>query len=133
MYIVDTHAIIWFIEGNPNLSETAKNLMVNKPDEIMISCVSLWEIAIKISIRKLELEQPFEEIIKKVEELWNINYYPPPELFSFIEKLPFHKINGIEHRDPFDRMLIAQSLTTNIPIISCDEKFDLYPEINRIW
>jgi len=133
MYLLDTHAIIWFLEGNSSLSQAAKSLLVNDSEKIIVSSVSFWEMAIKISINKLDLEKPLSTVIKNVENLWSVDYKLTPDDFYLIENMPFVKFNGIEHRDPFDRMLIAQALTRKIHIISCDEKFDLYPTITRIW
>jgi len=133
MYLIDTHAIIWFLEGNPKLSKTAKHIIENEPENITVSCISLWEIAIKISIGKLIFEYTLDKIIQSIETLWKVNYSFNPITFSILEKIPFPKFNGVEHRDPFDRLLISQAITDNLEIISCDEKFNLYPNIRRIW
>ena len=133
MYLIDTYAIIWFLEGNPDLSPKAKNIIENEAEKITVSCISFWELAIKLSIGKLILEYPLDKIITSVEALWNVSYNLNPGIFHLIENMPFPKSNGIEHRDPFDRMLISQAITNNLQIISCDEKFDLYQSIKRIW
>ncbi len=133
MYLLDTHTVIWFLQGDEKLSSLASKIIVSNSEEIHVSCISFWEIAIKASVGKLTLTKPINKIIEQSEKYWNVEYSLKPELFSFIEKMPFYKIENMEHRDPFDRLLIAQAIASNLSIISCDTKFDLYPNLNRIW
>ena len=123
--IVDTHAFIWFISGDKKLSKTARK-GIEKADTIYLSVASIWEMAIKISLGKLELGQPFdkinEEIVNNGFELLDINF----QHALVLSELPFH------HKDPFDRMILAQAITENIPIISIDQHFPNY-DVNIIW
>jgi PIN domain nuclease of toxin-antitoxin system len=101
--------------------------MENLDNELFMIVVSLWEIAIKISINKLEVAQPFDTLIpEKIEE--NGIKIIPIELqhISAMMKLPFH------HRDPFDRLIIAQSVSEKLPVIGCDQFFKAYG-IDIIW
>ena len=125
--LLDTHSFIWFIEGNPRLSETARTLIADGGNEIFLSVASLWEMAIKISLGKLGLSEPYEVFIATQLQLNQIGLLD----ISFshtvrVTKLPFH------HRDPFDRLLNAQSLVEDIPIVSIDAKLDDYG-VRRIW
>ena len=126
-YLLDTHSLLWFLAGDEQLSAQAQQLIENESNEMFISVASLWEIAIKVSLHKLHLSQPFEQLFpaqleRNSIEILNISL---PHL-STLSRLPFH------HRDPFDRLIIAQSLTDNIPIIGVDSTFDLY-DVQREW
>ena len=96
----------WFITDAPSLSSNAKKLIENINNERLLSIASIWEIAIKVSLGKLELAKPFEEFIAQQLKQNFIELLPikMPQLAKVI-KLPFH------HRDPFDRLIISQSLT----------------------
>lgn len=124
--LLDTHTLLWYLEDNPKLSAKAKQIITNPQNLVFVNIVSFWEIAIKFSIGKLQLSKPIIELITETKRL-RIEVSPVEEIYILqIQDLPLH------HRDPFDRMLIAQSLSENIPIISIDELFDLY-SITRIW
>jgi len=132
-YLIDTHVLIWMSGDDENLSAKTKTIVQDKNSILYVSLMTFWEIAIKHSCKKLELSISLNELLQfsienKIEIL--------PVVFAdfeVINTLPFYKINGIEHRDPFDRMLIAQAVTNDLQLISCDEKFDLYQNIKRIW
>jgi PIN domain nuclease of toxin-antitoxin system len=125
-YLLDTHALIWFINGDKDLSAKARKAIEADRAENFVSIASLWEMAIKISLERLDLKTNFEEVKQKVN---NNNFQILPISFEDILKisdLPFH------HRDPFDRMIIAQSLTNDLVIISKDKLFKEYP-VKLIW
>jgi PIN domain nuclease of toxin-antitoxin system len=125
--LLDTHVFIWYILDIQKLSTTVRVLIDDKNNEIMLSTASLWEMAIKQSIGKLNFHLPFSIFIKQQLSqnnfsLLNINL----DHLAVVATLPLH------HRDPFDRLLIAQSIVENIPILSVDSAFDTYP-IERLW
>lgn len=125
--MLDTHTFLWFIEGNLNLSDTAKNLIEDQRNQKFLSVASLWEMSIKVSIGKLQLKMAFTELVKQqvygnAIELLTIK----PEHLDELAKLPFH------HRDPFDRLIIAQSLVESLPIITKDTVFKSYP-VQILW
>jgi PIN domain nuclease of toxin-antitoxin system len=125
--LLDTHTFLWFINGDENLSQRSKILIQESDNEVFISIATLWEITIKTSLGKLELSQPFDLLIPR--ELTNNEFTQLPITIEHLIKLgslPFH------HRDPFDRLLIAQSLYEQMPLISKDGEFDDY-ELERIW
>ena len=126
-YLLDTHTLIWFLTGDRKLSDKARGLIDNPGNRKFLSIASLWEIAIKVSLGKLALNKPFEK------------FFPEQLHFNRIEilditvdnlikltTLPFH------HRDPFDRLIIAQALVEGLPVIGADVIFDTYG-INREW
>ena len=126
-YLFDTHTLLWFLNGDQKLSDKARHLIESPHNTKFLSIASLWEIAIKVSLRKLVLDKPFERLFP--EQL----YFNRIEILDIrvndlitLTTLPFH------HRDPFDRLIIAQALVENIPIISVDTAFDAYG-ISREW
>ena len=125
--LFDTHTFIWFITDHPRLSSTAKALIESSDNDIRISIVSLWEMALKIGLGKLSLDATFEDLIPQQLFENDITTLPIeiPHLYQ-LKQLPFH------HRDPFDRLLIAQAISDDLPIISRDPKFDAYP-VQRLW
>ncbi len=125
--LLDTHAFIWFISGDPKLSERARTEIENPDNLKLVSIASLWEMGIKISLGKLTLKKPFGELIpRQMEingfELLHVKIGHVAKLTS----LAFH------HRDPFDRMLASQCMVDALSIVSCDETFDNYA-VKRIW
>lgn len=118
--LLDTHTFIWFIEGSKELSRTARQTIEIDNADNYVSIVSLWEIAIKVSLGKLELKTPFNQIDRQITqnsfEILPITF----EDTLIISALPFH------HRDPFDRVIIAQAITNKLTIISKDELFSSY-------
>jgi len=114
------------LNGDTALSEKAKRSIEENDAVNFVSIASLWEIAIKISLRKLELKTPFATI---EEQITNNGFQILPVTFAdtlILSTLPFH------HRDPFDRIIISQSFTNNLTIISKDKFFDTY-QVALIW
>ena len=118
--LLDTHTFLWFIDGNDNLSPKALENIENENAQNFISIVSLWEIAIKLSLGKLEVNIPFKQIEDVV---FKNNFQILPISFTDLLKLselPFH------HRDPFDRLLIAQCINNEMIFLSKDENVSKY-------
>jgi PIN domain nuclease of toxin-antitoxin system len=125
--LLDTHSFLWFINGSDNINPTARALIEDASNQLLLSIASLWEMAIKLSIGKLSLAQPFESLIPKQMQLNDIGLLNiEMDHVAIVAKLPFH------HRDPFDRLLIAQAMVEHIPIVSADSAFDAYA-IERLW
>jgi len=124
MYLLDTHAIIWYVIGSNELSITARNLMETK--RCFFSFVSLWEIAIKQAKGILDFEINISQL-KIVLENEEFIYLNPTEYdIERMKKLPDI------HRDPFDRLLISQAIENNLTIMTRDLKIPLY-EVRTIW
>ncbi|WP_293132423.1 type II toxin-antitoxin system VapC family toxin [Microcoleus sp. bin38.metabat.b11b12b14.051] len=127
--LLDTHTLIWFFAGDSQLSTTARILIEDEDNNKLISIASIWEMAIKESKGHLNLSLPLHEYIGQklsLEDfnLLNINL----DHLSEIVTMPFY------HKDPFDRLLIAQAIREGIPILSKDSAFDAYSKnINLIW
>ena len=129
-FLIDTHTFLWFVSGAENLSKKANEQIANNDNQIFISIASLWEMAIKNSLGKLDINGGYETVINDVIandiEILAINFH-----HTLIQnKLPFY------HRDPFDRIIIAQAIVEKIDLISIDTVFDDYFKtelVKRIW
>jgi PIN domain nuclease of toxin-antitoxin system len=129
-YLIDTHTFLWFNEGSSELSQKAKELILNSDNQIFISIASLWEISIKTAIGKLDIKGDYELILEDVVEN-DIAILPINFAHTVVQnKLEFY------HKDPFDRIIAAQSIVENIDLITKDKIFDDYfstYSCQRIW
>ena len=123
--LLDTHAFLWWCEDSPRLSKRA--LKTISREDCLLSLASLWEIAIKISLGRLKLPSSFG---RYVPEQVSANGFSRLEIgfrhLAGCAVLPWH------HRDPFDRLLIAQAIEEDLPLVSRDKTFDRYG-VRRIW
>jgi PIN domain nuclease of toxin-antitoxin system len=125
--LLDTHAFLWYLTADPNLSSTAHTLMTDPQNELFLSMASHWEMGIKVSIGKLAIPGPFADVIPQQQRNTGIHLLPiQPEHVEQVVTLPFH------HKDPFDRMLVAQAVVESLPLLSADVIFDQYL-IRRLW
>ena len=118
MYLLDTHAIIWYVTGSNELSSLVRNLMETK--QCFFSFVSLWEIAIKQAKGTLDFKITISQLKTVLENEEFIYLHPTEYDAERIKNLPDI------HRDPFDRLLIAQAIENNLTIITRDLKIPLY-------
>lgn len=124
--LIDTHALIWFINDNEKLPSKTKQIIENKDNDIYVSIASYWEIGIKKSIGRLDLNSDLETVFKIIEET---GFETLPITTNQILKnsgLKFH------HQDPFDRIIIAQAMMEEMAIITKDSQFKNY-NIPTIW
>ena len=125
--LLDTHAFLWLISGDDRLSETAQKTFLNPGNILFFCAASLWEICIKMSLGKLSLKSGW---LKTIEDEMKINaiQWLSIEMTHCVKltNLPFH------HRDPFDRMLVAQAMVDDMQLLSRDTRLSSY-EIKRIW
>ena len=126
-YLLDTHTLLWIVDDDPKLGHEARIIYLNDENEIFVSIASIWEIAIKSSLGKLEIPGMLSDFVKEHIRGNKIDIMPI-ELNHLcqLENLPYF------HRDPFDRLVIAQAISENIPILGIDKAFDNYP-VQRIW
>jgi PIN domain nuclease of toxin-antitoxin system len=125
--LLDTHTFVWFIEGSLELSTTARDLIEAADNEVLLSMASMWEMAIKGSIGKLEFSEPFETLIPEQLSLNKIDLLN----IQLIHVVQVHSL-PLHHRDPFDRLIVSQALVEKIPVIGRDGAFDAYG-ITRLW
>jgi PIN domain nuclease of toxin-antitoxin system len=127
--LLDTPAMYWYIEDDPQLSEPARTLIQDASNEILISLASYWEIAIKVSLGKWRLNRPYEEFIDLGLDRYGFRILPIlPAHTARLIALPFPP----GHKDPFDRLLMAQVLVERISIVSADSALDAYG-VTRLW
>ena len=125
--LLDTHAFLWFIEGSDKLSERAKDLIEDRGNERYLSVGSLWEMAIKVSIGKLNVPLPFTRLVSEHVEGNAMNVLGLTALHLDMQRsLPFN------HRDPFDRMIIAQAKVEEMKVVGRDEGFERY-DVEILW
>ncbi len=126
-FLLDTHAFLWWIADDPHLSERARQVISDPENEMFLSAASGWEMAIKTQLGKLQLPDRFEQFI--AEQLFRNNITSLPVMMSHalhVQSLPLH------HRDPFDRLLIAQGQLEKMPIITTDSVFADY-DVEIVW
>ncbi|PHM09347.1 type II toxin-antitoxin system VapC family toxin [Nostoc sp. 'Peltigera malacea cyanobiont' DB3992] len=125
--LLDTHVIIWSA-GNPEkLSQGVRNLLIDTNNLWVVSMASIWELQIKSQLGKLNLSSSLPNFIETQQRVNNLQILPIELTHIYaLEALPSH------HRDPFDRILIAQAIVEKIPLLSVDAIFDVYP-VQRIW
>jgi PIN domain nuclease of toxin-antitoxin system len=125
--LLDTHAFLWFLWADQNLSPAARDAIESPENHKFVSVASCWEIAIKAGLKKLNLGEPASTFLPRH---LAANHFDLLDIrlqhVTFVELLPRH------HQDPFDRLLIAQALCEGLPLIGKDASFDKYG-VNRLW
>ena len=125
--LLDTHAFLWFVLGDSQLVSTALARILDPANVKVVSPATYWEIAIKISVGKYALHEPYESFMQRGISGNGFSVLPvEPKHTAVLTKLPFH------HRDPFDRLLVAQAMVEAIPILSADTTLSSY-SIARLW
>lgn len=120
-YILDTNVLIWFTEKNKLLPKQIAAKILNENNELFISIASLWEITIKVSLEKLSFSLPLERFFDDIVNEYKFNLLPITEQHLLkLSEIPFH------HKDPFDRLIFAQSKVENIELLYTDAIFDSY-------
>jgi len=125
--LIDSHALIWYVDQDNLLSPPAHAAISDPASELLFSAGSIWEIAIKVGLGKLGLSLPFRDWITSAMSDLGLTVLPITVPYADLQ-------SGLlrHHGDPFDRLLVAQALVENVPLVSADATFDLYG-IRRIW
>lgn len=125
--LLDTHTFLWWIDDGPELSAAARAAIANAENECFLSMASCWEMSIKSSLGKLELAKPIQRFVS---EQLSANSFALLNIemrhTAKVEKMPFH------HRDPFDRLLIAQAMTEKMTLVTADKEFKKYG-VRLLW
>ena len=124
--LLDTHTLLWFVENDKKLSEKARINIANLSNSCSVSIACIWEMSIKISTGKLRMKQSFKELYERLNEN---NFEILPITFEhtrLVSELEFH------HRDPFDRLIIAQAQAENMTIVTNDSAFKEY-SVELLW
>ena len=126
-FLLDTHTFLWFINGDELLSAPAKNAILSPDSTKYLSIASLWEIAIKVNIGKLELDMPYKKLRTHISEN-GFELLP----ITFEHTLALSTLE-LYHRDPFDRIIIVQAMTEKFRVISLDKNFSKYKGLQVLW
>ena len=125
--LLDTHAFLWWTDSNPALSSVARHAIGDEANDCFLSIASCWEMAIKVSLGKLRLSQSVERFVAEQIaangfQLLTVDF----KHAAAVESLPFH------HRDPFDRLLVSQSLAENLVLVTADPLMSKYG-VSVLW
>jgi PIN domain nuclease of toxin-antitoxin system len=125
--LLDTCAFLWLVTDDPKLSGLAKEIFLDSNNELLLSVVTGFEITVKYSLGKLHLTEPPKEFISNRMKANALTELPITLNHTLaLQDLPWH------HKDPFDRLLVAQAMVTQIPLLSSDEQLSAYG-IKRLW
>ncbi|HUT13698.1 MAG TPA: type II toxin-antitoxin system VapC family toxin [Thermoguttaceae bacterium] len=125
--LVDTHTVIWAVDDPPKLSPHAVTALEDPGNELLLSAGTIWEIGIKVGLKKLSLSMPYRQWMNKAIADLGLTLLPITVEYADAEAgLPRH------HGDPFDRLLAAQAQVENVSLVSADAVFDQYG-VHRIW
>jgi len=125
-YLIDTHVIIWLAKDAHELPKSIKGLIENVENDIYISAASLWEIAIKINLRKLDLKLPLDKLLHDIRTSGFNVLQIEDNYLSKLLQLPYI------HKDPFDRLLISTALAEGLTVVTIDENIQKY-DVPWIW
>ncbi|TLD43905.1 MAG: hypothetical protein FAZ92_03839 [Accumulibacter sp.] len=126
-YLLDTHALLWWWTDDPQLSPLARACIQNEANTVLVSAASAWEIATKHRLGKLSLAGEAVARFNELVELDAFQHLPVTYLHAL-----WAGAQAAEHRDPFDRMLAAQSELEGVPLISCDTAFASF-RVQTVW
>jgi PIN domain nuclease of toxin-antitoxin system len=127
IWLLDTHSLLWFVVASPKLSLKARAVIEDPTNQLFFSAASLWEVAIKVSLGKLDLGEPFDHFFPRQLDVNRIVLLRITVAHaSALVNLPHH------HRDPFDRILVAQAQVESLSIVSGDPALDAYG-VSRLW
>jgi PIN domain nuclease of toxin-antitoxin system len=126
-WLIDTHALLWWLSDDPGLPDTARKLIARASNTVLVSAATAWEIAAKVRLGKLAVASDL---------VADFSGYLARERFEHLPISTEHALRaGLlpgPHKDPFDRMLIAQAQAEHVPIVSADAAFDSY-QVRRVW
>ena len=125
--LLDTHAFLWFVQGSESLSRRAGDALLDERNVLLFSAASYWEICIKVSLGKLELGESWAAVFDREMRINAIAWLEAKkEHFRGVIELPFI------HRDPFDRLLVAQALHERCAVVTHDPRFGEYG-VKQVW
>jgi PIN domain nuclease of toxin-antitoxin system len=125
--LLDTHTLLWVAVDSDQISVAARTILAAPESESFYSLASLWEIAIKVGLHKLDLPMPLQGFFDELDR-------NPKRRMQTIQKrhLVRYATLPLHHRDPFDRLIVAQALSENLTVVGNDAAFDAYG-VRRVW
>lgn len=128
--LLDTHTLLWHARGDPQLSSTAATLLADPTNDLFLSTASVWELAIKVGLKKLNLAGPYSAFITGAITGLGLTVLPiTTDDCADYEQLPFP---DPQHRDPFDRMIVVHARRNALSVVGVDTSFDPYG-VPRLW
>jgi PIN domain nuclease of toxin-antitoxin system len=128
--LLDTHTLLWHAEGDPQMSNTATALLIDPANELFLSMASVWEIAIKVGLKKLTLSASYATFMTRAIIGYGLTVLPMTfDDCAAYEQLPFP---SKQHCDPFDRMILIHAARNGLSVVGADAAFDPYG-ISRLW
>lgn len=121
--LLDTHLLLWVVTDSPKLSRAGR-VAIESADEVYVSAASLWEIAIKVGLRRLPIDMG--RLAATIDVSGFLELYVTAEHAALVAQLPHH------HRDPFDRLLIAQAMTEPLVLLTADSQLAQYSDVVRL-
>ena len=119
--LLDTHIFIWWADQPEKLSPVSLSALEDEANDLLLSVASVWEMHIKMQLGKLKLSLPLKELLKNQQEANDLTVLPIAlKHVLTLDALPFH------HKDPFDRLLIAQSISEELTVVTADSQFSAY-------
>ncbi|MFH0974267.1 MAG: type II toxin-antitoxin system VapC family toxin [Spirochaetota bacterium] len=126
-YILDTHVLLWFANNDPRISEKAENIIKTSKNNIFLSSAVVWEISIKLKLGKINIDVDLDTFVSEIIRAYNFIPFP----VTIPHAIQVYNLKEI-HKDPFDRMLIAQSISSGYPIITSDSQIKKY-KVKTVW
>ena len=131
-YLIDTHALLWIAFNKQKLNKKVSSILLDSSNEFFISVVSVWEINVKFSIGKLELnEKTPKDLFDGFDTFFKCTYLD----LNLADTLSFHNLKSFHHKDPFDRMMIWQAIQNKLILITDDEQIHKYADcgLKVVW
>jgi len=128
--LLDTHTLLWHADGDPQMSVTATALLIDPANALFLSMATVWEVAIKMGLKKLTLSAPYATFMTRAINGYGLTVLPITlDDCAAYEQLPFP---DKQHRDPFDRMIVIHAVRNGLSVVGVDAAFDPYG-ISRLW
>ena len=131
MIVLDTHALVWWVNKSDRLSDTASALIEKerKDGQIIISSITAWEVSLLVSKGRLKLSMDVDSWLNLASQIENLEFLPlGNKVLIESTRLP-----GAFHKDPADRMIVAQARVLSAPLVTVDERIQAYPQVKTIW
>jgi PIN domain nuclease of toxin-antitoxin system len=132
MVVLDTHVLVWWVNGSGSLSVTAEKVIkrtLAQGSEVLVSAISAWEVSMLINKGRLVLSMDVESWFDEVSQIDGVRFIPVDNEISIKSTV----LPGIFHKDPADRMIVATARKLAIPLVTADEKIRSYEHVKTIW